>query len=188
MFGSQGFGNCWRGRAKRKPALVPIALALLAVSSQGSATDTGCIEKADQWLEVQVEGLIDTRGEVVVELHPDIEGDYLDILVDRIRVPTSNASRALCLPIPKAGSYIVVVLHDRDSDKRLDIINDGFGFSQNPTIKMGRPNRAETAFAAKPGRNAMVIVLNYLQGFGARPLDQENKKQIEQRRRSRQRG
>ncbi len=167
--------------------LFPVVLALLAVSSQVSAADTGCDEKGDQWLEVQVEGLMDTRGDVVVELHPDVEGDYLDVLVDRIRVPTAQASQTLCLAIPEPESYIVVVLHDRNANKKLDIIDDGFGFSQNPTLGLGTPGREEVAFVARPGRNAMVIILNYLQGFGARPLDQEKRKQIEQRRRSKRR-
>ena len=163
---------------------VAVVLALLAEAGQGSAVDTGCNEKSDQWLEVQVEGLMDTRGEVVVELHPDIEGDYLDVLIDRIRVPTAQASQTLCLAVPEPESYIVVVLHDRNANKKLDIIDDGFGFSQNPTLGMGTPEREEVVFVARPGRNAMVIILNYLQGFGARPLDQEKRKQIEQRRRS----
>jgi uncharacterized protein (DUF2141 family) len=169
-------------KTKRKSMLVPVVLVVGA--SQVSAVDTGCSEKSDQWLEVQVEGLMDTRGDVVVELHPDIEGDYLDVLVDRIRVPAAHASQELCLPIPEARSYIVVVLHDRNANKKLDIIDDGFGFSQNPILGLGMPDRNETAFVARPGRNAMVIILNYLQGFGARPLDQEKRKQIEQRRRT----
>ena len=167
--------------------LVPVVLALLAVSDQVFAVDSGCDEKNGQWLEVQVEGLMDTRGDVVVELHPDIEGDYLDVLIDRIRVPAAHASQPLCLAIPEPESYIAVVLHDRDANKKLDIIDDGFGFSQNPTLGMGIPDRNATAFVARPGRNAMVIILNYLQGFGARPLDQEKRKQIEQRRRSKRR-
>ncbi|WP_417450984.1 DUF2141 domain-containing protein [Kordiimonas sp.] len=171
-------------KTKRKSMLGPVVLALLAGACQVSAADTGCNEKKDQWLEVQVEGLMDTLGDVVVELHPDIEGDYLDVLVDRIRVPTAHASQTLCLAMPAPESYIVVVLHDRNANRKLDIIDDGFGFSQNPTLSLGTPGREEVAFVAKPGRNAMVIILNYMQGFGAWPLDQKKRKQIERRRRS----
>ncbi|MCJ9428832.1 DUF2141 domain-containing protein [Kordiimonas marina] len=156
------------------------------VSAPSYAALKDCKSKPESWLEVNVTGFKDRTGDVSVELHPDIEGDYLDKLVGRVRIETPSSDPTVCVPLPEAGKkYILVVLHDRDKNNKLNVLSDGFGFSNNPKIGMGTPAREKTAFTAKKGENKMTVILNYVQGLTARPLSEDEVARDQKRRRVR---
>lgn len=142
-----------------------------------------CADDPDTWIDVKVTGFKDRTGDVAVEIHPDREDDFMNVLVSRQRLKTPVEDPTVCVPLPGAGSYILVVLHDRNEDQKLSILSDGFGFSRNPAIGLGLPKRDEIYFDALPGQNRQTVILNYVQGLTARPIDQEHEARQSRRRR-----
>ena len=64
------------------------------------------------------------------------------------------------------GTYAVVVLHDENSNNKLDrwlaVPKEGFGFSRNPLIKWRAPRFDEVKVVVAPGHNAQAVTLKYL--------------------------
>ncbi len=61
----------------------------------------------------------------------------------------------------KPGSYAVMIIHDENSNGKLDsnslgIPQEGYGFSNNPNV-MRKPTFEETRFEIKDGENQIVI-------------------------------
>lgn len=156
---------------------------LISVAGAASLASEKCTSDPDTWLEVEVQGLRDRAGNIAVEIHPDQEDDFMSVLVSRQRLKTPGKDPTVCVPLPGPGSYILVVLHDRNEDQKLSILSDGFGFSRNPKIGMGLPKRDEIYFEAISGQNRQTVILNYVQGLTARPIDQEHQARQSRRRR-----
>ena len=69
----------------------------------------------------------------------------------------------------RPGSYAVVVLHDSNSDNKINrnlfgIPKEGFGFSRNPTIRFSAPKFSESAFVVAGPSTKIQIQLKYLLG------------------------
>jgi hypothetical protein len=64
----------------------------------------------------------------------------------------------------------VVVLHDRDNDRRFNWRVDGIGFAGNPRLGLRQPDVGEASAVAGSGRAGITIVMNYLRGLRMRPL------------------
>lgn len=83
---------------------------------------------------------------------------------------TSAGDMTLCVPLPSPGAYVIVALHDRDSNGKLSVWSDGVGFSRNPRLGLSKP-RPEVAVMDFPaGVTPVRIVLNYRRGLSVRPL------------------
>lgn len=160
-------------------------IAGIVLSAGSSFAFEKCVDDPGTWLEVDVRGFKDRLGDVAVEVHPDQEEGFMDVLVSRQRLKTPEKDPSVCVPLPGPGSYILVVLHDRNSNKKLNVFSDGFGFSRNPEIGMGLPARDEIFFEAAAGRNRQTVILNYVQGLTARPIDEEHQQKQSRRRRLR---
>lgn len=156
---------------------------LVAMMSTTAPASDKCTDDAETWLEVEVKGFKDRTGNIAVEIHPDQQGDFMSVLVSRERLKTPEEDPTVCVVLPGPGSYILVVLHDRNEDQKLSILSDGFGFSRNPTIGLGLPKRDEIYFDATPGQNRQTVILNYVQGLTARPIDQKHEARQSRRRR-----
>ena len=79
----------------------------------------------------------------------------------------------MCIRAPAAGTYGLIVLHDRDSNRRFGFFSDGVGFSGNPVLARFKPSAASVAIAIGPGVTQTRIVLNYRRGFGMGPLPEQ---------------
>ncbi len=129
---------------------------------------------------VRVYGFKDRSGNVRVELYPATPEDFLASrtkltaegkVFKRIDVPTPAEGDAhICVELPEFGSYALSVLHDRNASGKLDPFSDGFGFPNNPTLGMSKPDVEEATFIAF-GKMNLDIVLNYWSGFSAKPLN-----------------
>ena len=86
-----------------------------------------------------------------------------------VAVPASGPAE-LCVRVPRAGRYGVVVLHDRNSDRRFNWRVDGIGFAGNPRLGLSQPDVAEASAVGGPGRTSITITMNYLRGMRMRPL------------------
>jgi uncharacterized protein (DUF2141 family) len=124
---------------------------------------------------VEVIGLKDRTGRLKVEVYPATEGDFLaddNILLMAGKtfrrsegpVPAERNPR-VCLRIPGPGRYAVMVLHDRDSNRRFNWQHDGVGFSANPHLGWSKPKAESVAVSAGAGITPLRIVLNYRNGL-----------------------
>ncbi len=65
------------------------------------------------------------------------------------------------------GTYAVSILHDENSNEKLDKTwygkpKEGFGISKNPKVKFGPPKFEEAAVIIKPGKSEVEITMIYL--------------------------
>ena len=130
-----------------------------------------------------VAGLRDRTGRLKLEVYPATDDDFLaddNVLVAAgktfrrvdVAVPGSGPIE-LCVRVPRAGRYGVVVLHDRKSDRRFNWRVDGIGFAGNPRLGLTQPDVEEASAVASSGRSRVTIVMNYLRGMRMRPLATE---------------
>jgi uncharacterized protein (DUF2141 family) len=132
---------------------------------------------------VNVAGLRDRTGRLKLEVYPATDDDFLaddNVLVAAgktfrrvdVAVPGSGPIE-LCVRVPRAGRYGVVVLHDRNGDRRFNWRVDGIGFAGNPRLGLGQPDAEDASAVASSGRSSITIVMNYLRGMRMRPLATE---------------
>lgn len=167
-------------------AAAPCAAAVAAPAPEEaqpslSTHDPACpADHAGPSVLVRVTGFKDRAGQLRVELYPGTAEDFLSPgralraagkVFQRIDIPTPpEGDGEVCVALPAPGIYAVAVLHDRNTDGRLNPFSDGYGFPNNPRLGYGKPDVADVAFTAGEGRLALDVVLNYWNGFSARPL------------------
>lgn len=130
---------------------------------------------------VEVAGLRDRAGRIKLEVYPSNDRDFLaddNVLINagrtfrRVDVPVpAQGPVRLCVRVPQAGAYSLLVLHDRDGNHRFGLSGDGIGFGGNPRLRWGRPRAAETRIVAGPRLTAVRVVINYRRGLSFRPLE-----------------
>lgn len=129
---------------------------------------------------VNVNGLKDRRGMLKLEVYPANDADFLaddNVLVAagktfrRVEVPVPDSGTpSLCVRLPGPGSYAVMLLHDRDSNRKFGWRVDGIGFAGNPRLGLGKPKAASARASAGSAPTRIDIVMNYQRGLGMRPL------------------
>lgn len=139
-----------------------------------------CIAGNQPAILVLPSGLKDRKGLLRLELYSDNEKDFLQddkILIEagrtfrRVDVPTPPSGPiALCIRAPRPGRYTLMLLHDRDSNRKFGAFVDGAGFPGNPRIGLGRPKAAQAMIDVGPGVTTTHIVLNYFHGLSFSPL------------------
>lgn len=129
---------------------------------------------------VDVIGLKDRTGKLILELYPENDKDFLQ--ADKIliaagkpfrRVPVVTPSRgaiSVCIRAPGPGRYAIALLHDRDSNGKFGLSSDGIGFANNPKLGLGKPKAKSAAVALNSGTRSIEIVMNYRRGVGVGPL------------------
>lgn len=122
---------------------------------------------------VTVSGFKDRAGRLRVQFYRGTPDEYLAsgrYLRRQEIAMTAAGDISLCLVLPAAGEYAMVALHDRNSDGKLSIWNDGIGFSNNPRLGLSKPPAARTLVRFGPGISRLRIVMNYRRGLSVRPL------------------
>ena len=123
-------------------------------------------------VEVTVEGLRNTKGDVVVEIYPDAAKGFL---TSRTRLGRTRAKAEpgvrVCIPAPAAGWYAVVAYHDEDGDRHfsknfLGLPSEGFGVSNNPPPALGKPSFSKVRFQVGEGETQTRIRIRYGLGGG----------------------
>jgi uncharacterized protein (DUF2141 family) len=109
-------------------------------------------------IEVRVAGLKDRQGGIRLELYPPNDQDFLaddsELLAAgkpfrRLGVPVPPSGPVtLCIMAPAAGSYALVVLRDRDGNRKFGI---GIGFGGNPRLGFSKPDAKSASIAAPIG-------------------------------------
>lgn len=174
-------------RSPAKIALVAALLPLLAAAAPIPSTpDLGKAEgrcragESGPAFLVDVKGLKDRTGMLKLEVYPANDKDFLaddNILIAagktfrRVEVSTPNSGTpSLCVRLPGPGRYSVMVLHDRDSNRKFGWRVDGVGFAGNPRLGLSQPKAARASAVAGNSPTRLEIVLNYQRGLGMRPL------------------
>jgi uncharacterized protein (DUF2141 family) len=168
---------------KRVPTSVFAAVAVSVFLGSGSAIampSTPDLGKAEAQCRpgesgpayiVDVIGLKDRTGRLKLEVYPANDADFLgddNKLIPagktfrrvEIPVPASGTPR-LCVRLPHAGTYTMMVLHDTNSNRKFDLSHDGIAFSNNPKLGWSKPKAAAVATAAGPGLTPLRVVMNY---------------------------
>jgi uncharacterized protein (DUF2141 family) len=150
----------------RATAAAMAALALFA-GPASPATAPAC-ERAGPVLVVRVHGVQGDKGRLVAVLYGDDPADFLQKgkRLARERVAARPGSVSLCLPVPKHGTYAVVVYHDVNDNRRFDrgwhgLPVEGYGVSNNPRPWLGVPAHADAAFTVGAPRQTLDITLSY---------------------------
>lgn len=123
---------------------------------------------------VTVHGFKDRDGQLRIQNYTGAKGEFLESgkYLRRHDVPmTAAGDMTVCLTLPRPGSYVIVALHDRDTNGKLSVWSDGIGFTGNPRLGLAKPSPAETVIPFGPGVTPVSIVLNYRRGLSVRPLD-----------------
>jgi uncharacterized protein (DUF2141 family) len=147
-----------------------VTLALLAAAVFGVPQSCEADQQGTAAL-ATVHGFRDRKGKLRIAIYPANEEDFLASgrYVQRLDVPMTEAGEmTVCAPVPAAGDYIVVALHDRDSNGKLGPFKDGAGFSRNPKLALAKP-KVETVEVRLDGVTPLRIELNYLQGLKPMP-------------------
>ncbi len=120
---------------------------------------------------ITILGFKDRAGLVRAEIYPSNDSDFLqddNILVmagktfRRVEMPTPPSGPVqLCIRVPAAGTYSLIVLHDRDSNRKFGLSSDGAGFPGDPKVCLGQPKAAQTALRAGAGITDITLRLQY---------------------------
>ncbi|GAA4012954.1 DUF2141 domain-containing protein [Sphingomonas swuensis] len=125
-----------------------ISLALAALALTGAAAPNA--GGAD--LRVEIQGLRNAKGVVHLCLSGNAQR-FLDCKGDRsalARTVPAGQAAALDLGRVRPGNYALLVVHDENSNGKLDMMmgipREGFGFSNNPAMRPRAPRWEEIRF------------------------------------------
>lgn len=159
-----------------------LAAALCAVLSAATASAevigadaAACRSGHGPAIQVNIAGLKDRTGEIWLELYPNSEADFLrddtDLMKEgktfrrtRGRLPASGDT-AICVRVPRAGRYALLVRHNRTGKDTFSFWTDGVGFPSNRAIGRSRPKFAQALIDAGAGVTTADIRMQYLHGL-----------------------
>ncbi len=131
----------------------------------------GC-DGAGPHVNVVVEGLRSSRGDIVAEIYPDDAKRFLvhHEQVASIHQKLTGLNASVCLTVPSAGYYAMAVFHDENSDYKfnrnaLGLPLEGFGLSNNPVVRLGMPSFGSIRFRVE-GDTTLHVRLRYFLGGG----------------------
>lgn len=159
------------------PALAggPAMAALRSTPDLGQAEGRCRANEPGPALLVDIAGLKDRRGRLKLEVYPANDRDFLaddNKLIEagkvfrRVVAPVAGSGTPqLCVRLPAAGSYAVMVMHDRNDNHRFELSTDGVGFTGNPKLGLSRPRAAQARIVAGGGLTRTRVVMNYRTGL-----------------------
>jgi len=117
---------------------------------------------------VNVSGFRGDKGNIRVQSYLATKEDWLEKgrWINRIDQPLEVRDHYMqfCMPLPAPGLYGIAVRHDRNGNGKTDVMEDGGGFSNNPSLSifnLGKPSASEVGIEVKQGVNIITVRLQY---------------------------
>lgn len=152
----------------RRSAVLPALLAGLVTASPAAARDMVSCMGADDGASIllTVESIKSHEGKIRAQIYNDQPDDFLakGKKLVRVEVPASGDEIHMCVPLPGPGDYALVVMHDVNGNGKADFFSEGFGFSNNPSLGLGKPDLEKVLFQASAGVTEQRVKLKYLLG------------------------
>jgi uncharacterized protein (DUF2141 family) len=158
-----------------------LALADAAGSKLGVAETLCRANELGPALMLNITGLKDRRGLIKAEIYPPTQEDFLGDdtnlmkagkVFRRLEIPTpASGTVTLCMRVPRAGTYSIIVLHDRDANHKFDWKHDGVVIGNNGRVQ-NPPQAAQAKVVAGGGITPYHLKMQYfsLGAFGFAPL------------------
>lgn len=126
-----------------------------------------CGAGADSALKVTVDGVKASQGKLRIQAYRATASDWLvkGKWLSRIEVPAKAGTMSFCLPVPVSGTYGVAVRHDLNGNGDTDIMADGGGMSNNPSINvfnLGKPSYTKVGVPVGDGVKSIRIQMRYM--------------------------
>lgn len=155
-------------RLKDVPAAA-MALAATVCSSEALSSSARAQDAAAGTLTVSVGGLRNTEGDVCITLF-DSAGGFPDDAGKAVKsgcYAVTGPQMKIVLEGLKEGTYAFAIIHDENKDGKLNtgafgIPKEGFGFSNNPPIRIGAPKFSECAFTLGAQDSELSVKMRYL--------------------------
>ncbi|WP_373546957.1 DUF2141 domain-containing protein [Chamaesiphon sp.] len=119
-------------------------------------------------LTVTIDGVNNKNGQVCLSLFSQSQGfpNRQDRAVAVKCIQSGDVSRGITFGNLEPGSYAVALLHDANSDGKINtgflgIPKEGFGFSRNPQVSNGPPSFQDTTIVVV-GQSTTQIRASYL--------------------------
>lgn len=170
-FAAFGLALCATGAASGAEGEQPQMAATAATDDATQATAQLCEATNPTAIQVTVENVRSSKGLITAVLYNDNPDTFLKrgARLDRIRVEAHEGETRLCLHAPADGRYSIALYHDENGNKEFDrnflgIPTEGYGFSQNPGFRFGKPDVEETLFTLDGSAADLRISVLYLSG------------------------
>jgi uncharacterized protein (DUF2141 family) len=122
-------------------------------------------------LDVQFSNLKNPTGKVCISLFSGPKGfpkggSDSDLAMSRCE-PVTNGSVSFLIPDLKSGDYAISTYHDANGDGKMNknafgMPEEGFGFSQNPSIGFSAPSFDDTKFKVSGPKTSVNIQMKYM--------------------------
>lgn len=116
---------------------------------------------------VNVENIRTEEGNLRAQVYSSNPDDFLakGKKLVRLDVPVTTAGeQAMCVQLPGAGKYALVIMHDKNANGKADFFSEGFGFSRNPKLGLGAPDAEEVIMEMPAGVTETTVRLKYILG------------------------
>lgn len=154
--------------------LVAAVLAATPAAAQVGGDAAACAG-GDPAIRAEIVGLKDRTGRLKLELYPANAADFLRD--DRelraagktfrrvwANVPASGPV-AMCIRVPRPGTYALFFTHDRDGKNKFDVWNDGAGTPGNQKMGRAKPQLGSATVTVGARPLSVTIQAQYLHGF-----------------------
>lgn len=173
--------SIFRNPAPLFAALAALTAGLFITLATARAEMQVCDASAPAAIQVTVENVRSSKGLITAVLYNDNPDTFLKrgARLDRIRVDANKGETLLCLRAPASGRYTVAIYHDENGNQEFDrdflgIPTEGYGFSQNPGFRFGKPDIEETLFTVDGEKTDLRISVLYLSGGSPASDDQKS--------------
>jgi len=152
-----------------KTSAYPLFLVFIVIGVAGPsrAVETCKAGATGSALRVEVSNITSDEGNLRAQIYGSDPEDFLSKGKKLVRydVPVIAAGeQSLCVQMPGAGKYALVVMHDRNANGKADFFSEGFGFSNNPKLRLSPPDAEDVMIDVTKGVLTVPVRLFYLLG------------------------
>ncbi|MEN3973146.1 DUF2141 domain-containing protein [Sphingomicrobium sp. XHP0235] len=120
-------------------------------------------------LTVDVSNVRNDHGKLRICMTRNVD-EFLDCREDpksvKVSVPAFRDAGKVEVTGLSAGEWSLLLMHDENGDgkmkKSLGMPREGFGFSNNPAIRMGPPRAEDVRFTLPAGKSVHHVRVNYI--------------------------